>query len=760
MPAPRRPRPPGQRGLWLAVAGGALALAVWMALLAGMVWSTWSLDERARAAALLSPRLALLVLGWLAGAALIALGLRALWQRHVQPPARLAEAAQALLAAPGGAPLPAQDAPALPAQDAPALHALAQAFNTLLARHHQQQHDMQAQIDQASARVASERNRLAALLAQLHQGVVVCNLDGSILLYNPRARLQLHSLPHGAAPLPGGASAVGIGRSIYSVFDQAQVQHALARVQASLRAGQTQASAQFVTATHGARLLRVQLAPVLAAPAGPAGAAAHSSADAAESTESTHGDAACTGFMLTLEDITRSFDTAAERDRWLAEATGHSGAAVAVLTRLVGELAPADGGGPAWQAVRAQCETLRAHTAALARHAADGLATRWPLEDMLAADLLAAAQHHLARAQPVRLAVEPAPEGLWLRVDSYLVLQALASLAERLSDALPLRFLGLRLAAADDGSAHAHLDLFWDGLPISTQTVMTWELEPVGAGAQHAMLTLRDVLDRHRATLAFGRDRRRHEAFLRFVLPLAAPADAPPPVPLPAASGDDGRPEFYDFDLFQTRPHQGALDDQPLAALIYTVFDTETTGLNPSLGDEVIQIGATRIVNGRLLRHESWEQLICPSRPISAANSAIHGITNEHVRGQPRMAEVLPAFHAFARGTVLVAHNAAFDMKFLQLQEAATGLVFDQPVLDTLLLATVALPQQASHRLDALVQRFGIALQGQRHTALADALATAQVLLCLIPLLQAQGIHTLGQARAAAQQSYLARLKY
>ncbi|MDO5085986.1 MAG: 3'-5' exonuclease, partial [Comamonadaceae bacterium] len=509
-------------------------------------------------------------------------------------------------------------------------------------------------------------------------------------------------------------------------------------------------------ATHGGRLLRVQLAPVLGS--GPSGAP---SAPAESALAAAPSAPACTGFMLMLDDVTRAFDAAAERDRWLAEATGHSGAAVAVLTRMLAELAPPDGGGAAWRAARAQCEVLRAHTAALARHAAEGLATRWPLEDMLAADLLEAARHHLTRAQPVRLAVEPAPEGLWLRVDSYLVLQALASLAVRLADALPLRFIGLRLTAADDDSAHAWLDLFWDGLPMSTQTVMTWELEPVGTGtgAQYAMLTLRDVLDRHRATLAFGRDRRRHEAFLRFVLPLASPAEAPaagPPAPAPTG----GRPEFYDFDLFQTRPHQGTLDEQPLAALAYTVFDTETTGLNPSAGDQIIQIGATRIVNGRLLRQESWEQLIDPGRPISADNSAIHGISNDMVRGQPRIAEVLPAFHAFAQGTVLVAHNAAFDMKFLQLQERATGLVFDQPVLDTLLLATVALPQQPSHRLDALVQRFGIDMQGARHTALADALATAQVLLHLIPLLRAKGIETLGQARAAARQSYLARLRY
>ena len=218
------------------------------------------------------------------------------------------------------------------------------------------------------------------------------------------------------------------------------------------------------------------------------------------------------------------------------------------------------------------------------------------------------------------------------------------------------------------------------------------------------------------------------------------------------------RPVSYEFDLFGQRGLQ-ELSGQPLRSLTYVVFDTETTGLEPGQGDEIIQLGAVRIVNGRILPGEVMDQLIDPRRSIPEASVAVHGITREMVDGRPTIEQILPHFHRFVEGAVLVAHNAAFDMACLRLKERRCGVSFDNPVLDTLLLSSVIHPHQESHSIDGIARLLNLTVVG-RHTALGDALVTAELLLKLIPLLEARGIVTLADALRASRSSPYARLTY
>lgn len=714
----------------------AVALAAWIAVSALLIGSTMPADERDTLWALLGPRLPLLVLS---GALLVAAGaaaVQAAYQRWIAAPARLLEQARAQLTAERPAPLKPQGA-----GDA-TLRELAIVVDALLQNRRRLRDDVAQQVAVGSRRVEQERARLAALMSELTQSVVVCNLDGRVLLYNNRARLQFKALSE-APQLAGGAELIGLGRSIYAVFDRQLVAHALDNIRQRLARGATAPSAQFVTVTKSGQLLRAQMAAVRDLGEGGDGA------DGGDGSGAPLG-----GFVLLLDNITRDYERDAAQDTLLLGLTEGQRASLGNLQAAVELLDD-----PALDAptrdrflavIRDEARRMSARLQDLASRSAEGLKTRWPLEEMLGSEFVGAALRRLGTlgVRSGTLEVDPA---LWLKVDSFALLQALATLGERLVDEFQVKALLLRLQAVD---GRAQLDLVWTGQAMSTETVMTWESEPMKSAGSASALSVRDVMQRHGGEFWFERDRARHQAFFRFLLPLAdSELDAEPE---PHA---ESRPEYYDFDLFAAAESHHALDDRRLAELTYTVFDTETTGLRPADGDEIIQIGAARIVNGKLLRQESFEQLVDPRRGIPEAGIPIHGIRPEMVRGQPTIEQVLPAFHTYARDTVLVAHNAAFDMRFLQLKEAACGLRFDQPVLDTLLLSAVVHPNQESHRLEHIAERFGITVVG-RHTALGDAMVTAEVFLKLVPLLAAMGIHTLAEARAAAQKTWYARLKY
>jgi DNA polymerase-3 subunit epsilon len=382
----------------------------------------------------------------------------------------------------------------------------------------------------------------------------------------------------------------------------------------------------------------------------------------------------------------------------------------------------------------------------------DSMKTRWPLEDILGIDIIAAAQRRIEDKLKLPIKTEELDDALWVKADSFSLVFALVFLAARLQEHYEPRELRFRLSS---NGRLAYLDLIWAGQAMSSETFYTWEMESMQIGSDTSPLSLRDVIDRHGGEIWYEREKAAHRAFFRFVLPVATPeVDNEQD----ERSRGKGRPEYYDFDLFKFEDKSIDLD-RKLSDLTYTVFDTETTGLEPSKGDEIIQIGAARIVNNRLLRQETFNQIVDPEIPLKPESIPIHGITEDMVRGQPNIDAVLPAFHEFCEDTVLIAHNAAFDMRFLQLKEERTGIRFTQPVLDTLLLSAVVHPNQESHKLDVILERLGITI-GTRHNALEDALATGEVFLKLVKLLEEMGIVTVRQALEAAEKTYFARIKY
>lgn len=617
----------------------------------------------------------------------------------------------------------------LSVQDAGALADVAAAINELAGAYGRLREESEARAAEARARLEEERNRLAALMSELSQGVLVCNIEGTILLYNEAARALFASADPGSAhPL------VGLGRSVFGLIDRGQIAHAARKLERSLERGERLPSTRFVVAAPAGRLIKTQLASFLDA----------------------RGRLA--GMVLALEDVTGLLDREAQRRSLLQTFAARIRAPAANIRAAAENLAAFPEIDLQRRArfvgiVAAESAALSATINEALREYADALKAALTLEDLRTADLLEFARARITGALAVGAEISEPGEDLWIRADSYALVQAMVHLAARLRDEQGVRSFELR---ARRTGRYAEIDLAWTGVIVASDALSLWEAQPMDAGGEHSPLTVRDVLEQHGGevwyrTAAVGGVR---AGWFRFLIPGAEPA-APPRVARVAQS----RPEYYDFDLFGRGEHSGSLHDSRLSALSYTVFDTETTGLEPSAGDEIISIGAVRIVNARLLRNEVFEQLVNPRRPLNPASARVHRIDPAALGEQPAIGEVLPAFHRFCEHTVLVAHNAAFDMRFLELKRAATGVHFAQPVLDTLLLSAAAHPGLEDHSLEAIAERLGVDVIG-RHTALGDAFLAGEIFLKLLPLLAERGIVTLGQALEASRATYYARLQY
>ena len=176
-----------------------------------------------------------------------------------------------------------------------------------------------------------------------------------------------------------------------------------------------------------------------------------------------------------------------------------------------------------------------------------------------------------------------------------------------------------------------------------------------------------------------------------------------------------------------------------LADVAFTVVDLETTGATPGFS-KITEIGAVRIEGGREVG--TFSALVNPGMPIPPMIVGITGIDDETVAGAPPIEVVLPKFVDFAAHSVLVAHNAPFDLGFLDYELGRQrGQTFPRPALDTLRLARKLCPQQRCS-LKALAYRFDTRVKPV-HRALQDAQATGELLLLFLSWLQEQGMNTL-----------------
>ncbi len=164
------------------------------------------------------------------------------------------------------------------------------------------------------------------------------------------------------------------------------------------------------------------------------------------------------------------------------------------------------------------------------------------------------------------------------------------------------------------------------------------------------------------------------------------------------------------------------------------VLDFETTGLAAARTDRAIEIGAVRVVGGRL--GERFSELMNPGFPVSSFITGFTGITNAMLAAAPPCEEVMVRFADFLGDSCVVAHNASFDMSFLEAELRRVGRWHDPPVACTMKLARRLITDSCNHRLGTLVAHCCLENDGTFHRALADADMTARLWLHLLGILK------------------------
>ena len=173
----------------------------------------------------------------------------------------------------------------------------------------------------------------------------------------------------------------------------------------------------------------------------------------------------------------------------------------------------------------------------------------------------------------------------------------------------------------------------------------------------------------------------------------------------------------------------------------FTVFDLETTGLDPLKGEKIIEIAGIRIENGTILEGTPFVHLVNPERRIPWEARQIHKISDDDVLHAPTIDVVLPQFLQFAKDSILIAHNAQFDMGFLEVEKECCWGYIDLPeCLCTMRLSQSLFPQEFRHNLDIVAHQLNLDIPLDRHRALPDVLITAKALLQMIQRCNIQSI--------------------
>lgn len=552
-----------------------------------------------------------------------------------------------------------------------------------------------------TTRLVEEKEKLSVLAAEMPHGVVLLSGLHKIAFYNGAAT-DLLSSDH----------APGLDHSIFDFLRARPIYSAYARLCAG-EGGDGHVLPLTVATTHGGRVLSARMR-LLHAP--------------------SDGDTT-PPYVLALDDVTANLAIHASREKLLSRLFARLRPSIASLqttlaARTVDDALRADARLDA--ALVSEMEVLTSEIAGLDAEYEAAKADWWPMAAVRGSELCDALTAQLGQ-DDISLAADVS-DPVAVTLDAVQIIALIAHVARHVTQDGG-RALSFLISPEQDGGAM--LALGWSGEALSVDRLETWLTETIDVGL--ADMSGRDILEGHGtdAWPEFGRGSR---AVLK--LPIREAQRVRRVV------GDGRRVVTYDFDLLARSPSKEVME-APLSQLSYVVFDTETTGLLPSQGDEICQIAALRVVNGKLRDTEALDLLVNPGRTIPASATEVHHITNAMVKDAPKIGVAGRQLHSFARGAVLVAHNAPFDLEFLRRHEADIGEKFTNPVLDTVLLSAIVFGQSQDHTLDAISARLGVKIPPEaRHTAMGDTIATTEVFLKMLRMAEERGLVTFGDMLA------------
>jgi len=571
-------------------------------------------------------------------------------------------------------------------------------------------HEIAEAVSASSSDIENSKSRLETILTSLKEGIIVCDEQARIMFYNPVARRVFQE-----------NAAIGLGRSLYQLVPSAPIDSSLSVLrQRRIRhpeESDEEKDISFVCSTLIGTIVscKIRLLPVV--------------------------PGLSWSFLFSCEDISREADAWGRRENLMRASTKEMQTLLTSLSLSVDslEMMPdldADHRAALEQIIIRDTRSLTDQFDVLSREIKDMESSRYLVNDVYTEDIVACVARRL-EAKGVRLTMIGDP--LWVKADVHSLLLLLEFLALKIHECS-----GAATIEAETllGDKRVYLNYYWHGHAVPESEISRWKASTMEPSAVH---TVAEVLERLDSELWSSPHSTTGFAVLRLPLPYSTQQWEAPLPKLPS------RPVYTDFSSDEDTAEVDRLRDLPLNRIPFVVFDTETTGLAPLEGDEIISLAGVKIVKRGIVVGETFDQLVDPGRPIPQSSVRFHGITDNMVIGKPSIEEVLRSFHTFVGDAVLVGHNAVFDMRFIRMKERRAGVRFRGPVLDTLSLSLLLHDHTPEHSLDAVARRLGVEVRG-RHTAIGDSIITAQIFIKFLYLLEQQGITTLGQMLEASKR--------